>query len=379
MQIPFNKSVQLENGLATVEEALRNGQLSGNGIFTKRCELLLERNTGQKNRIVTSATHALEMMALLIDIRPGDEIIVPSFTFVSTANSFALRGATIRFADNDNYGNILPSEVERLLSSKTRAVVAVDYAGASADLDALSAICARVQNKVHLFEDAAQAIGATYNGKPLGTLGALGCFSFHDTKNISSGEGGALIISDERFLERAEILREKGTNRSRFLRGLEDKYTWVDIGSSYVASELNTAFLLPQLEQLDRIIERRGEIWERYARELRGALSKREVEILGTPAHNTPNYHMFSLLFPSGKQRDSFIDYMRTAGITCPFHYVPLHTSPFGVSLSSQPPERLSGCEKISGRLVRMPVYYNLTRPEQDYVLERATDWFNCS
>ena len=373
--VPFNKPVDLPESVSAVQAALSAGHLSGNGPYTKKCEKVLEQRLERKTRIVTSATHALETMGLLTELKPGDEVILPSFTFVSTANAFALRGATLRFADNDEFGNIKPTEIERLLSKKTKAVVAVHYAGASADLDAILELCAK--HGVPLFEDAAQAIGAKYKQRPLGTIGALGCFSFHDTKNIGCGEGGALICGDEFYAERAEIIREKGTNRSQFLRGLVDKYTWVDIGSSYVLSDLNAALLLPQLERLDAIHAKRKSIWEHYKKELTAPLAKRDTHILETPSHNTPNFHMLAVVFADSEMRDSYIAFMREQGVSCPFHYVALHTSPFGQTFSNEKPEQLPGCDRLSQRLARLPLYYNMTEKDQAYVIEKTLAWLN--
>lgn len=379
MNVPFNKPVHLSGQIDLLQESIVSGDIGGNGPYAKKCETALELLTSHKVRLVTSATHALEMMALLADIKPGDEVILPSFTFVSTANGFALRGARIKFADNDENGNILPGEVDRLMTKKTKAVVAVHYAGASADLDQILEICR--SRSIPLFEDAAQCIGADYKGRALGAVGALGCFSFHYTKNITSGEGGALIFGDqggETLVDRAEIIREKGTNRSQFLHGLTDKYTWVDIGSSYVLSDLNAAYLYPQIQRLDAITNKRKEVWHKYEKELAAALSRHDVKILRTPSYNTPNYHVFAMVFPNGKIRSDFIACMKAQSITCPFHYVSLHTSPFGASFyDGGRPEELPGCENLSQCLVRLPLYYNMTQAEQSYVLEKIMQFFS--
>ncbi|MBI3542902.1 MAG: dTDP-4-amino-4,6-dideoxygalactose transaminase [Deltaproteobacteria bacterium] len=374
MKVPFNKPVRLENHAEVLAEAVNCPQLAGNGPYTKRCEDYLDAALQVPTRIVTSATHALEMMALVAGIKDGDEVIVPSFTFVSTANPFVLRGARLRFADNDADGNILPGEVERLFTSKTRAVLAVDYAGASPDLDQIVELCER--KRVPLFEDAAQGIGATYRGRPLGTIGNLGCYSFHDTKNITSGEGGALIIRDQSYLEAAEIIREKGTNRRKFMLGLVDKYTWVAMGSSYVLSELNSAYLCPQLERINEINARRGELCRRYERELGAAFERVGARRLAVPAFNKPNHHMYAAVFSRPEHRPSFIAHMKGAGVTCPFHYVPLHSSPFGRTFyDSGVPDELPGCDRIAGNLVRLPLYFNMTEEEQSYTIERALEW----
>lgn len=370
MKTPFNKSVLLENHLDSIRVALESGDTSGNGVFGKKCEVLLSKIAGKPVGLTTSGSHALEMIGLLLRIEPGDEVILPSYTFSSTANAFALRGARLRFADNDEFGNILPAEVDRLLSPRTKAVMAVHYAGASADLDAILEICAPKQ--IPLVEDAAQALGALYKGRPLGAIGAIGCYSFHETKNVSSGEGGALICGDESFVARAEILREKGTNRRAFFQGLVDKYTWVDIGSSYILSELNAAYLLPQLEAFEKIQARRRAICERYADELKSTFDQHGIRILGTPAHNTPNYHMFAAIFQTQEERGDFIARMKEKETVCPFHYVPLHTSPFGRSFYNEDPENLPGCERIAHCLVRFPLYYNLSDDMQSHVIDNA-------
>jgi dTDP-4-amino-4,6-dideoxygalactose transaminase len=374
IRIPFNKPIRLDTHPAALASALQSGHLAGLGGFTKKCEAWLNAHNGAQNLIVSSATHALEMMAILMDVKPGDEVILPSFTFVSTANAFALRGATLRFADNDEYGNLSLSEVERLLTPRTKAVVAVHYAGTSCDMDALGALLSSA--KVELGEDAAQALGATYKGRALGTFGSLGCYSFHETKNVSSGEGGALIVSQpERHLERAEIIREKGTNRRRFLRGQVDKYTWVDIGSSYVLSDLNCAYLWPQLEAFEAIQARRAAIWNRYLAAFAEPMKRLDGSVLTTPAWNTPNHHLFGLVFPKPELRDAFIAAMRQQGILCPFHYVPLHTSPFGRQVTGHAPEPLPHCERLSSCLVRLPLFHALTDAEQDEVIQHALHW----
>jgi dTDP-4-amino-4,6-dideoxygalactose transaminase len=374
MKVPFNRPVRLAEHETLMASPYLRDCLSGNGVATKSVETALCEIVGAPTRLVTSATHALEMMALLLHLQPGDEVILPSFTFVSTANAFALRGCRIRFADNDRFGNILPSEVARLANSKTKAVVAVHYAGGSADMDSLQAICG--QYKLALVEDAAQAVGADYRGKALGTIGSLGCFSFHETKNITSGEGGAIIVSDPSLLERSEVIREKGTNRAKFLQGQADKYTWVDIGSSYVLSELNAAYLLPQVSRVSEINSKRGKIWNAYADSFSKTFDQFGIEILRTPGFNQPNYHMFAAIFPSEEMRSEFIIWMRERGIICPFHYVSLHTSPFGASFNEGRAEHLPGCERLSRQLVRFPLFYNLSGEEQDYVVDSVLNFF---
>lgn len=372
--VPFNKPVLLDQHLEFLRDAVDHGYIAGNGPFAQRCESLISQSVGGTAvRLVTSATHALETAALLLNLGPGDEVIVPSYTFVSTANAFALRGAHLRFADNDAYGNILVPEVERLLSPRTRAVVVMHYGGASCDLDAVLALCAA--RAIPVIEDAAQALGAHYRGRALGSIGDLGCFSFHETKNVTSGEGGAVIFGNGDYLERAQVLVEKGTDRSRFLQGLVDKYTWVDLGSSYVLSELNAAYLFPQLLQLDAINGRRQDIRAAYTRELQAELDARGIRILDAPEYNTPNHHLMALLMPSRSARDAFIAFMKAAGVCCPFHYIPLHASPFGSRYGGGTPDHLPGADWISGTLVRLPLYFNMTVAEQDRVIDAIRQW----
>lgn len=371
--VPFCQSVDLGGHADIMRTALAGGHMSGNGPSSKKCEFLLESALKVPVRLVSSATHALEMMALLARIKPGDEVICPSFTFVSTANAFALHGAEIRFADVDHYGNISLRDVERLISSRTTAVIATDYAGGSADLDALRELCESVG--AHLFEDAAQAIGGSYKGRPLGSVGDLGCFSFHETKNIGCGEGGALVIRNTSFLERAEIIREKGTDRAKFFQGLVDKYTWVDLGSSYLLSDLSAAYLYPQIVGLEQITAKRGEFWWNYQRELHHILEEVGIRILETPEYNSQNYHMFGLTFPTRELRSQFIAHMRARSISTPFHYISLHSSPFGSRFHRPEDGELPLSEQFSNCLVRLPIYFNMLPAEQTYVIEAIWDW----
>jgi dTDP-4-amino-4,6-dideoxygalactose transaminase len=373
MSVQFNKPISLPEQWTYLKSYLDSSQAGNSHQFSKKCEARLEEIIKNPVRMVTSATHALELMALLLNIQPGDEVILPSFTFVSTANAFALRGANIRFGDNDEFGNLMPSEVERLMTQKTKAVITVDYAGGSADLDVLLDICK--QHSVPLLEDAAQAIGARYKGRYLGSIGTLGCLSFHETKNITSGEGGALILGDPQYLERTEILREKGTNRSRFLQGLVDKYTWVDIGSSYVPSEINAAYLYPQLTLIDTILDHRKNLWQKYYQNLKKIFDSMDIQTLEPPSHNEPNYHMFAAIFPTSEMRSHFIDFMKQKSISCPFHYVSLHSSPFGKRFPQGSDEPLKGADRFSQCLARLPLFHNLSEQEQTYVIESIAEW----
>lgn len=374
-RVPFNEPLLLPEFPDLLKKCFANKHLSGLGPLSRLCEEELHKITRAKTLLTTSATSSLEMMALLLGVSSGDEIILPSFTFVSTANAFALRGAILKFGDNDEFGNLLPSEVERLATARTKAVVAVHYAGASADMDRLQEICRH--KKITLLEDAAQAIGSKFKKQSLGTMGALGCFSFHETKNVGCGEGGSLLVNDsEVYLERAEFIREKGTNRRKFVEGFADKYSWVDIGSSYVLSELNACLLHPQLVRLEEISKKRKQLWQNYEAALMAPFAHIGADTLKVPAHNESNFHIFAVIFRSLEIRRSFIQFMQSRGITTPFHYVSLHTSPYGskyFDASSEP--RLRNCERLSDGLVRLPLFYNLEDTDQNYVTEAALEW----
>jgi dTDP-4-amino-4,6-dideoxygalactose transaminase len=371
--IPFNRPYMTGRELDFIAEAHRNGHLSGDGPFTRRCHAWLERTTGAQKALLThSCTAALEMAALLLDLEPGDEVIMPSFTFVSTANAFALRGAVPVFVDiRADTLNLDETLIEAAITPQTRAICVVHYAGVACEMDAINAIAAK--HGLAVVEDAAQGIRSTYNGKPLGTLGALGALSFHETKNIISGEGGALLVADPRFVERAEIIREKGTNRSQFFRGQVDKYTWVEIGSSYLPSEILAAFLAAQIEEADSITERRLAIWQRYhvafaVLEASGHLRRPIV-----PAHCTHNAHMYYLLLRDLDTRTRFIATLKAAGIHCVFHYVPLHSAPAGRRHG-----RTSGSLAVTDRagesLVRLPLW--LPDMDQARVVEAVEAFF---
>jgi dTDP-4-amino-4,6-dideoxygalactose transaminase len=354
--IPFNKPYMTGRELEFIAQAHSNGHLSGDGPFTKRCHAWLEAQTGASKALLThSCTAALEMAALLIDLKQGDEVIMPSFTFVSTANAFLLRGAVPVFVDiRADTLNLDERLVEAAITPRTRAICVVHYAGVACEMDAIMALAARHGLKV--VEDAAQAIQSTYRGRPLGTIGELGALSFHETKNIISGEGGALLCRDAELGERAEIIREKGTNRSRFFRGQVDKYTWVDLGSSFLPGEITAAFLAAQIEDADSITARRLAIWNRYhawaaAHEHEGRLRRPVV-----PAHCTHNAHMYYLLLPSLEQRTAFIADMKQAGVGVVFHYIPLHSSPAGRRFSRAHGD-LPVTDSVSDRLVRLPLW----------------------
>jgi dTDP-4-amino-4,6-dideoxygalactose transaminase len=365
--VPFNQVSIVGRELELVSAAARSGRLSGNGPFTRRAEEWLEEHCGASRVLLTpSGTAALEMVALLCDLQPGDEVLMPSFTFVSTANAFVLRGARPRFVDiRADTLNIDESLLEQAVGPRTRAVVAVHYAGVACAMDVVLEVARRHQLLV--VEDAAHALGSTFDGVPLGALGSLGVWSFHETKNVTCGEGGALVLSDRRFVARAEILRDKGTDRARFLRGEVDKYTWVDVGSSFVPSELAAAFLLGQLEREEAIRHRRLEIWERYRAALADLEAEGLVRLPTVPPRCTPNGHLFYLLLTTEEKRDALIAALAESGVQAVFHYVPLHDTEIGRRLGSA--GDLPITESVSRRLVRLPCYFGLRDEEQDLVI----------
>lgn len=358
--IPFNRPSLVGREIDCLREAIERGQLSGDGHFTRACNALIAEMAGAKAALLThSCTAALEMAAILCDLEPGDEVIMPSFTFVSTANAVALRGAVPVFVDIDAATlNIDPARAAAAVTARTKAIFAVHYAGFPADMDALAEI-ARAHDLL-LVEDAAQALGSTYKGRPAGSLGDMAAFSFHETKNIISGEGGALTLMRPDLIERAEIIREKGTNRSRFLRGQVDKYTWVDIGSSFLPGELVAAFLYGQLEQTSAIKARRLALFDRYMEAFADLGAAGRVGLPVTPEATTGNGHMFYLLMRDIEDRQGFIDHMRGAGIIAPFHYVPLHSAPAGRKFARFTGNGLPVTDDIAARLVRLPLFFGL-------------------
>ena len=350
-------------------QAIEAGHISGDGTFTKRCHTFLEENLGvPKALLTTSCTHALEIAALLLDIQPGDEVIVPSFTFVSTVNAFALRGARPVFVDiRCDTLNIDETLLESAITPRTRAIVPVHYAGVACEMDAIGALANK--HRFAVIEDNAHGLFGRYKGRYLGTFGALATQSFHETKNFSCGEGGALLINDEEFIERAEIIREKGTNRSRFFRGQVDKYTWVGLGSSYLPSDLLAAFLLAQLEARDEIQKQRAHIWRRYYDSLESWARDNAVRLPFVPAHCESSWHMFHLVMPSLSARQALIAHLKAHDIHAVFHYVPLHSSPMGQELT----HRNAHCpitENVSECLLRLPFFNTLTEDDQDRVIE---------
>lgn len=364
--IPFNKPYLHGRELVYIAKAVASGKISGDGFFSKKCHQFFEAKFGFKKALLTtSCTDALEMCALLLNIHEGDEVIVPSFTFVSSANAFALRGAKLIFADSapDN-PNVDCAQIESLITPRTRAIVVVHYAGVACDMDRVMKIANR--HGIAVVEDAAQAIDSYYKGRALGGIGHLGAFSFHETKNIISGEGGLLSVNDNAYSARAEIIREKGTNRSAFFRGEIDKYGWVDIGSSFLPSDIIAAYLYAQLENLDEIQSRRKAIWSRYWHNLSTTLPRFGVQLPTLPEWATNNAHMFYLVCHSLRQRTGLIAALKEAGVLAVFHYLSLHNSPY---FQSQHDGRsLPNSDRFSDCLVRLPIYYELTDDQVDYI-----------
>jgi dTDP-4-amino-4,6-dideoxygalactose transaminase len=369
--IPFNRPFYTGNEKLNIQTALDNAHLSGDGVFTKACSSLLEQVLGvNKVLITTSCTHALEMSAMLLDIQPGDEVIFPSFTFVSTVNAFILRGAKPIFVDiRPDTLNMDETKIESLVTDKTKALVPVHYAGVGCEMDAIQSIADKHQLKI--VEDNAHGLFAKYKGKYLGTFGSMATQSFHETKNFTSGEGGALLINDPEMIERAEIIREKGTNRSRFFRGQVDKYTWVDMGSSYLPSELLAAFLLAQLEGCEEIQNRRKNIWEYYDLHLNAWTEENSIRRPQVPAYVEQPYHMYYLLLPDLHSRTAFIKHMKDHGIMSVFHYLPLHLSPMGINFGGKEGD-CPITEMMSDRLVRLPFYSGMTPEDLQRVVKAA-------
>ena len=367
MKIPFNKPHLTGKETQYIHDAVNSGKISGNGKYTKLCQSFFEQKYGfRRCLLTTSCTDALEMAAILMDIKPDDEVIMPSYTFVSTANAFILRGAKVVFADScANNPNVDADQLEALVTKKTKAIVVVHYAGFACDMDKIMDIAER--NGLFVVEDAAQAIDSFYKGKPLGSIGHFAAFSFHETKNIISGEGGMLAINDENYIERAEIIWEKGTNRSAFFRGEVDKYGWVDIGSSFLPSEVVSAFLFAQLEELDDIQAKRKLLWNRYFERF-AKENKFRFELPKVPDFSTNNAHMFFLICKNQSERGALIQKLKENGIWAVFHYLSLHSSPY--YLDKHDGRSLPNCDRFAECVVRLPLFYDLTSKDQDKIIE---------
>ncbi|WP_295993875.1 dTDP-4-amino-4,6-dideoxygalactose transaminase [Rugamonas sp.] len=357
--IPFNKPFMTGRELWYIAQAHTNGHLSGDGQFTKKCHAWLEQRTGTKRALLThSCTAALEMAALLAEVQAGDEVIMPSYTFVSTANAFVMRGAIPVFVDiRPDTLNIDESKIEAAITPRTKVILPVHYAGVACEMDTIMDIASR--HKLIVIEDAAQGIMSTYKGRALGTIGHMGAYSFHETKNIVSGEGGALLVNDAAFAERAEIIREKGTNRSQFFRGQVDKYTWVDVGSSYLPGEVIAAFLWAQMEEADAITRRRLDLWDRYHAALAPLEAAGKLRRPVLPDGCVHNAHMYYILLDSLEQRGKVIDNMKRQGVSTVFHYVPLHSAPAGLRLS-RAHGSMRHTDELSARLLRLPLWVGL-------------------
>lgn len=375
MKIPFNIPPVVGTEKSFIEDVIDRRKLCGDNFYTKKCSKLIEEKYGAKKALLTpSCTHALEMAALLCDIKQGDEVIMPSFTFVSTANAFVLRGAKIVFVDiRPDTQNIDEKLIEAAITKKTRAIVPVHYAGVGCEMDAITAIAKEYSLKV--VEDAAQGVNAFYKGKALGTLGNFGTYSFHETKNYTMGEGGALLVNADDDILKAEIIREKGTNRAEFLLGMVDKYTWVSEGSSYLSSELGAAFLYAQLRAAEQINNARLAIYNQYKSGLKELENRECVSLPVVPVGCTHNAHMFYIKTRDLKERCDFIEYMKKRDISCAFHYVPLHSAPFGRKCSAFFGEDRY-TTKTSETLVRLPMYKDLTKENVDYVLENIYSFY---
>ncbi len=372
--IPFNRQLSLPGNVDFVMEAVQGGECAGGGPFAERCQSLFEEVMGvPKVLMTTSCTHALEMAALLLNVGPDDEVIVPAYTFVSTANAFALRGATIRFCDvRPDTLNLDADALEDLITARTKVIVPVHYGGVGCEMEAITEIAA--SHGIAVVEDNAHGLFGKYRGKWLGSFGSLATQSFHETKNFSCGEGGALLINDPSLIERAEIIREKGTDRSRFFRGQVDKYSWVDLGSSYVISDILAAFLYGQLIQRDVVIAKRKAIWDRYAEELADWSTSMGARLPFVPDDCEQGYHLFYVIMPSGERRQELIEFLRKRKIASVFHYLPLNKSKFGQQWGS----RKGDCpvtEALSDQLVRLPFFYNLSESEQWRVIDAICEF----
>lgn len=375
--IPFNKPAITGNEIHYMQQAMNSGKLCGDGDWTHRCQHWMEQHFHTSRALLTpSCTASLEMAALLLDIKPGDEVIMPSYTFVSTANAFVLRGAKIVFVDiRPDTMNMDEQKIEQAISDKTRVIVPVHYAGVACEMDSIMALAQRYH--LYVVEDAAQGVMARYQDRAAGTIGHIGCYSFHETKNYTAGgEGGAILINDPRLVERAEIIREKGTNRSQFFRGQVDKYTWRDTGSSYLMADLQAAWLWAQLEQADNINRRRLALWQNYHQALIPLAQQQRLTLAHIPANCTHNAHMFYIKLRDSDDRQQLISHLKNSGIMAVFHYIPLHSSPAGLQYSV-----FHGADQYSTReserLLRLPLFYNLTDEDQRTVINALLSYFS--
>lgn len=370
--IPFNKPYCSGRELNYIEQVCHSTTMSGNGDFTKKCHRFFEEKYGFKKVLLcTSGTDALEMCAMLCDLKPGDEVIVPSYTFVSTALAFLREGAKVVFADSGKTNpNITLADIEPLVTPKTKVIAVVHYAGVSCDMDAIMQFAN--EKGILVVEDAAHSVDSYYKGKPLGGIGQLGAFSFHETKNISSGEGGMLVVNDERFIRRAEIIWEKGTNRAEFYRGMVNKYGWCDMGSSFLPSEFNAAYLWAQLEQMDDIQDKRKHIWNLYYKGLKGKIDSKII-IPELPEYATNNAHMFYLLCPSLDYRTKLMAYLKDNGVQTTFHYLPLHSSVY--YHDKHDGRELPNCDRYGDTLVRLPLFYELTDEEVNQIVKAMIEF----
>ena len=374
--ISFNVPPFTGKEMEYIKQAVENQKICGDGEFTKKCNAWIEEKTGTtKCLLTTSCTHATELAALLADIKEGDEVIMPSYTFVSTADAFVLRGAKAVFVDiRPDTMNIDETKIEAAITEKTKAIVPVHYAGVACEMDTIMDIAKR--HNLVVIEDAAQGIMSTYKGKALGTIGDYGCFSFHETKNYSMGEGGALLIQDENKVEEAEIIREKGTNRSKFFRGQIDKYTWVNYGSSYLPSDMNAAYLYAQLEMAEEINDARLAVWNRYYEGLKELKENGKIELPCIPEGCVHNAHMFYLKAKDLEERTALISFLKENGILSVFHYIPLHSAPAGLKYGEFRGEDVY-TTKESERLTRLPMYYGLKMEQVDYIISKVKEFYN--
>ena len=375
IRIPFNIPTLIGNELEFISDAISNRKISGDGEYTKKCcQLMEQRYDIKKVLLTTSCSSALDMSAILTGINAADEVILPSYTFTSTANSFLTRGASLKFIDiREDTLNIDENKIEKAINKKTKAIVLVHYAGVSCEMEKIREITKK--NNIYIIEDAAQAMDSKYNERYLGSIGDIGCYSFHETKNLTCGEGGAILINNSQFIERAEIIREKGTNRSKFYRGEVDKYTWVDIGSSFLPSEILSAFLYAQLENVEIITNNRKKCWNYYYDNLDKLESKGFLSRPTIPYNCEHNGHLFYIILENQNIRNSLIDYLKREGILAVFHYIPLHLSPMGKKLGYNIGD-LPITERISSTLLRLPLYYDISKEEQKKVIDSICKFF---